>query len=135
MLNRNKETTFKRKRNRYRMVIMNDDTFEEVVTIRLTRVSVYVAFSTIFVLLTGLTIAVISFTNLRYLVPGYGKQGSLQEVRNLKMRTDSMEQVMVLNQQYFNSLKMVLSGDSSLSSIRDRDTSMLILPKVENEYQ
>jgi hypothetical protein len=51
------------------------------------------------------------------------------------MRTDSIEQVMVLNQQYFNSLKMVLSGDSSLSSIRDRDTSMLILPKVENEYQ
>jgi hypothetical protein len=135
MLNRNKETTFKRKRNRYRMVIMNDDTFEEVVTIRLTRVSVYVAFSTIFVLLTGLTIAVISFTNLRYLVPGYGKQGSLQEIRNLKMRTDSMEQVMVINQQYFNSLKMVLSGDSGLSSIPDRDTSMLILPKVENEYQ
>ena len=133
MLNRNKETTFKRKRNRYRMVVMNDDTFEEVVTIRLTRVSVYVAFSTIFVLLTGLTIAVISFTNLRYLVPGYGKQGSLQEIRTLKMRTDSMEQVMLTNQQYFNSLKMVLSGDSSLSSIRD--TSLLVLPKIENEYQ
>ncbi len=133
MLNRNKETTFKRKRNRYRMVIMNDDTFEEVVTIRLTRVSVYVAFSTLFVLLIGLTIAVISFTNLRYLVPGYGKQGSLQEIRTLKMRTDSMEQVMVTNQQYFNSLKMVLSGDSSLSTIRD--TSTLELPNIENEYQ
>ncbi len=112
---------------------MNDDTFEEVVTIRLTRVSVYVAFSTIFVLLTGLTIAVISFTNLRYLVPGYGKQGSLQEVRTLKMRTDSMEQVMVLNQQYFNALKAVLSGDSNL--YKKRDTAILKLPDVENEYQ
>jgi len=130
---KNKETTFKRKRNRYRMVIMNDDTFEEVITIRLTRVSVYVAFSSLFVLLTGLTIAVLSFTNLRYLIPGYGKQGSLQEIRALKMRTDSMEQVMVLNQQYFNAIKSVLSGDSDL--LLKRDTTMLVLPKVENEYQ
>ncbi|HSK13400.1 MAG TPA: hypothetical protein VK907_09305, partial [Phnomibacter sp.] len=122
-----------RKRNRYRMVIMNDDTFEEVVTLKLTRVSVYVALSTIFVLLTGITIAVISFTNLRYLVPGYGKQGALQEVRTLKMRTDSLEQVMVLNQQYFNALKMVLSGDSSTAFVRD--TTLLELPKIENEYQ
>ncbi len=130
-----KENTFKRKRNRYRMVIMNDDTFEEVVTIRLTRVSVYVAFSSIFVLLTGLTIGVLSFTNLRYLVPGYGKQGSLQEIRAIKMRTDSMEQAMLLNQQYINSLKRVLTGDSSLSFLGDRDTSLLVLPKIENEYQ
>lgn len=130
---KNKETTFKRKRNRYRMVIMNDDTFEEVITIRLTRVSVYVAFSSLFVLLTGLTIAVLSFTNLRYLIPGYGKQGSLQEIRVLKMRTDSIEQVMVLNQQYFNAIKSVLSGDSGL--LLKRDTTMLVLPKVENEYQ
>lgn len=112
---------------------MNDDTFEEVITIRLTRVSVYVAFSSLFVLLTGLTIAVLSFTNLRYLIPGYGKQGSLQEIRVLKMRTDSIEQVMVLNQQYFNAIKSVLSGDSGL--LLKRDTTMLVLPKVENEYQ
>jgi hypothetical protein len=133
MINKKAETTFKRKRNRYRMVIINDDTFEEVVTLKLTRVSVYVAASSVFVLLIGLTIAIISFTNLRYLVPGYGKQGSLQEVRRLKMRTDSMEQVMVLNQQYFNALKMVLSGDSGMATLKD--TALLVLPKLENEYQ
>ena len=133
MAKRAPETTFKRKRNRYRMVIMNDDTFEEVVTLKLTRVSVYVVVSTIFVLLTGITIAIISFTNLRYLIPGYGRQGALQEVRRLKMRSDSLENVMVLNQQYLNSLKMVLSGDTSTGLIRD--TTMLELPPVENEYQ
>lgn len=112
---------------------MNDDTFEEVATLKLTRISVYMAASTIFVLLTGLTIALISFTNLRYLVPGYGKQGSLQEVRALKLRADSMEQVMVLNQQYINALKGVLTGDSGMTLLRD--TTPLVLPDVENEYQ
>lgn len=125
--------TFKRKSNRYRIVIINDDTYEEVATLRLTRLSVYVTMSSIFVILTGLTLALLSFTNLKYLVPGYGKQSSLQELRTLKMRTDSMEQVMLINQQYFNDLEKVLSGDSSTALVRD--TNMLNLPKIENEYQ
>lgn len=125
--------TFKRKRNRYRIVIINDDTYEEVATLRLTRLSVYVTMSSIFVILTGLTLALLSFTNLKYLVPGYGKQSSLQELRTLKMRTDSMEQVMLINQQYFNDLEKVLRGDSSTALVRD--TNMLNLPKIENEYQ
>ena len=37
----------KRLQNRYRLVVMNDDTYEEVVTFRLSRLSVYVGLSTI----------------------------------------------------------------------------------------
>ena len=47
-------STFKRLRNRYRLVVMNDDTYEEVVTFKLSRLSVYVLLSTIFVVLIGL---------------------------------------------------------------------------------
>jgi len=111
---------------------MNDDTFEEVVTFKLTRTSVYVMLSTLFLLLTGLTIAVISFTDLRFLIPGYGKQGALQELRTLKMKTDSMEHVMQLNEQYFMDLHKVLSGNQLEEKL---DTTMLKLPKIENEYQ
>jgi hypothetical protein len=49
------------------------------------------------------------------------------------MRTDSMEQVMMLNQQYINALKGVLSSDSGMAVLRD--TTPLVLPEVENEYQ
>ena len=64
--------TFQRLRNRYRLVVMNDDTYEEVVTFRLSRMSVYIMLSTIFVLLVGLTVALIVFTPLKYYIPGYG---------------------------------------------------------------
>jgi hypothetical protein len=127
------ESQFKRKHNRYRLVVINDDTFEEVVTFKLTRYSVYVAFSSLFVLLTGLTIALLSFTNLRYLIPGYGKQGALKEIRELKMRTDSLERTSIIQQQYLNGIKKVLSGDSAMTT--PVDTTMLNLPAVENEYQ
>lgn len=104
-------TTLKRLRNRYRLVIMNDDTYEEVVTFKLTRLSVYIAMSTIFVLLIGLTVALLTFTNLKYLIPGYGTHTNLTELRDLKMRTDSLEQVLVVKQQYLEGLKKAISGD------------------------
>ncbi len=65
------ENTLQRFRNRYRLVVMNDDTYEEVVTFRLSRMSVYIAFSTIFVFLIGLTVALIVFTPLKYYIPFY----------------------------------------------------------------
>jgi hypothetical protein len=117
--------TFKRLRNRYRLVIMNDDTYEEVTTFKLSRMSVYVAMSTLFVLLVGLTIGIISFTPLRFLIPGYGKQSSLQELRVLKLKTDSMESVLAQKQRYFDGLRKVLQGDTTLQL----DTVLLELPK------
>ncbi|CAN5446737.1 hypothetical protein BH10BAC3_BH10BAC3_27190 [soil metagenome] len=121
--------TFKRLRNRYRLVIMNDDTYEELATFKLSRLSVYAAMSTIFVLLVGLTIAIVSFTNLKYMIPGYGKQSSVRELRMLKMRTDSLEQVVNLKQQYLEGVQRVLRGDTG--SLR-MDTTLLIVPKPDS---
>lgn len=57
-------STLKRLRNRYRLVVMNEDTYEEVVKFKLSRLSVYIGLSTLFVVLVGLTIALIVFTPL-----------------------------------------------------------------------
>lgn len=69
-----KQSRFKRLTNRYRLVVMNDHTYEEVVTFKLTRLSVYIASCFVFVMLVALTTALISFTPLKYYVPGYGSQ-------------------------------------------------------------
>lgn len=119
----------KRLRNRYRLLVMNDDTFEEVITFKLTRNSIYILMSTIFVLLVGLTIAVISFTNLKFLIPGYGKQSSLQELRVLKMKTDSLEKSMASQQQYLLNLQKVLNGDAA--TLRLDTTLLKQLPPTE----
>ncbi len=77
-------TTLKRLRNRYRLVVMNDDTYEEVVTFKLSRFSVYMMLSSIFVLLVGLTVALIVFTPVKYYIPGYGSAKIGREYRQLK---------------------------------------------------
>ena len=120
-------STLKRLQNRYRLVVMNDDTYEEVVTFKLSRLSVYVFLSTVFVLLTGLTVALIVFTPLKLYIPGYGDLNNTKELRELKIRTDSLEQEMHYRDQYFQSLKNVLEGSSSVKA----DTTVLKIPKAE----
>jgi len=120
--------TLKRLRSRYRLVIMNEDTYEEVVKFKLNRMSVYIAFSTLFVLLVGLTASLIIFTPLKYYLPGvgYGNVKQVKEYRDLKMRTDSMDRALKYHQQYFNNIQKVLQG-----TISKLDTTALTLPKTE----
>ena len=122
-------TTLKRLRNRYLLVVMNEDTYEEVVKFKLSRLSVYIVLSTVFVLLTILTVALIVFTPIKYYLPGvgYGDARQVKEFRQLKIRTDSMENAMKFKQQYLDNLKKVLEG--KVSSL---DTNKLDLPKEDN---
>lgn len=122
-------STLKRLRNRYLLVVMNEDTYEEVVKFRLSRLSVYIVLSTVFVLLTILTVALIVFTPIKYYLPGvgYGDARQVKEFRQLKIRTDSMENAMKFKQQYLDNLKKVLEG--KVSSL---DTNKLDLPKEDN---
>jgi aspartyl-tRNA synthetase len=122
------QSTLKRLRNRYRLVIMNDDTYEEVVTFKLTRLSVYVMMSSIFVLLTSLTVALIVFTPLKLYIPGYGEAIVTKELRQLKLRTDSLETAMKYKDQYLMNMKSVLQGDASVKL----DTTMLAIPAPEH---
>lgn len=106
MLKLDAGSTLKRLRNRYRLVVMNDDTYEEVVTFKLSRLSVYIMLSTIFVLLVGLTVALIVFTPLKYYIPGTNTDyKSVTEQRQLKIRVDEAEKKITLLEQYIGSLK------------------------------
>lgn len=120
-------TTLKRLRNRYRLLVMNDDTFEEVVTFRLSRLSVYIMMSSIFVLLIGLTVALLVLTPLRYYIPGYGKTESRSELQMLQIRTDSLEQVMEYKEKYLNDLQTVLNGNTPVK----KDTTTIKVDKAE----
>ncbi len=125
------DSTLKRLRNRYRLVVMNDDTYEEVVTFKLSRLSVYITLSTIFVLLVGLTVALITFTNLKYYLPGYGTQSQRKELILYKTKIDSLEKASLQKDVYLENLKKVFSGDVKPSF----DTATLKIPEVEKSTQ
>lgn len=112
--------------HKYRLVIMNDDTYEEVTAFRLSRMSVYVALSTLFVLLVAITVATVVFTPLRYYIPGYGDLKQRKEFLQLRMKADSLERAISTRDRYLENLKNVIGGNIKL------DTNMLKVPKVDN---
>ncbi len=123
-------TTLKRLRNRYRLVVMNEDTYEEVVKFRLSRMSVYIAFSSLLVIFIALTMAIILFTPIKYYLPGagYGDAKQVREYRALKIKTDSIENAMLQQEQFIKGVKKMLTGEAV-----KLDTTVLELPKVEND--
>lgn len=120
-------STLKRLRNRYRLVVMNDDTYEEVVTFKLSRLSVYIGLSTIFVVLVGLTVALIVFTPLKYYIPGYDDPRMGREYRQMKYTVDSLEKQVDHHAKYIDNIKRVLNGGEATKL----DTTELKVPKDE----
>jgi hypothetical protein len=127
MENNEQNNSLNRLRNNYRLVVLNDDTYEEVITFRLSRLSVYIGLSTTFVLLVGLTIALVAFTPLKYYIPGYGTRESRSALQVLKLRTDSLERAIRYRDQYLDGVKKVLSGEGNLNL----DTTSLNVPAKE----
>ena len=122
-----KQSTFKRLTNRYRLIIMNDHTYEELVTFKLTRLSVYVLSCFVFVLLVGLTTALISFTPLKFYIPGYGSQAEKKELTNLKIKTDSLETYIKNREAYWENVRNIISGKAETIL----DTAIIAIPNLE----
>lgn len=126
MPDKEKKQAIKRRQNHYRLVIMNEDSFEEVIAFKLSRLRVYMFISTILVLLMVFCIALISFSPLKYYIPGYGERKSKTELQAIKIRADSLEQALNFKQKYLDDLKKVLSGNDLVQ----KDTMPLkITPK------
>lgn len=112
MTERKKEKKFTKKLlHKYRLVILNEDTFEERFAIKLTRLNVFVIVALSSILLVLCTIFLIAFTSLREFIPGYSSTALKQKATELNYKTDSLQLVMDMNQQYYESIKKVLTGD------------------------
>lgn len=120
--------------HKYRLVVLNEDTFEERFSFKLNRLNVFV-FSTIFaVILVAGTTLLIAFTPLREYIPGYSSTALKKKATDLAYKTDSLQQVIKVNESYIASIRKVLTGDVKtvdfnkdsvleLASIRPADVS------------
>jgi len=98
----------------YRMVILNEDTFEEKYSLKLSRLNVFVVTAISAITLIICTIVLIAFTPLREYIPGYSSTSLKKKAIELTYKTDSLEQQLSYNKRYYTSIKRVLTGDISI---------------------
>ncbi len=107
-----KEKKFTKKLlHKYRLVILNEDTFEERFAIKLTRLNVFILTSISAISLVFLTILLIAFTPLREYIPGYSSARLKKKATMLNYKTDSLVNELELNKRYYASIRKVLTGD------------------------
>ena len=106
--------------HKYRLVVLNEDTFEERYAIKLNRLNVFVLVALSSILLVGFTAILIAYTPLREYIPGYSSTSLKKKATELTYKADSLQQQLSYNDRYYASIKKVLTGDvSSLEFNRD----------------
>jgi len=97
--------------DKYRLVVLNEDTFEERISLKLNRLNVFVLGSSISIFLVIATTILIAFTSLREYIPGYSSTALKKQATQLTFKADSLQQIIALNDRYYSSIKKVLQGD------------------------
>ncbi len=93
------------------MVLLNEDTFEEVGNMRLTRLNLIALVGIGLILLVAITYILIAFTNIRELIPGYPDAAMRQDIRTNAMKLDSLAHEQSVRDKYFDNLNRIISGD------------------------
>lgn len=110
-------------KNRYRIVLINDTTFEEKVSLSLTPMNVFVGFSSFLVFFTMIISLLIIFTPMREYIPGYSDPDLKHDLARTLYKTDSLEKSLADKDAYYKNLLNIVTDN-----IR-KDTASLKMKK------
>ncbi len=113
-----KQKRIEKLRRKYKLVLMDAGSYEEKLSIRLTRLGVITVTFSVLLIFTLITIYLVAFTSLREYIPGYTDTSLPAKIYALQRKTDSLEKVFYQKDMYINNIKSVISGDSILNDSR-----------------
>lgn len=94
-----------------RLVILNEETFAEVFSLRLTLMNVFVVATLGALLIIFVTTFIIAFTPLREYIPGYASSKLKRDATELSLKSDSLTSALKKNEAYIASIRKILTGD------------------------
>jgi flagellar biosynthesis protein FliP len=112
-----------------RLIILNEDTFEETFSLKLTLMNVFVVLSLSAIFIIIVTTFIIAFSPLREFIPGYSSSKLKRDATELALKSDSLTRALEYNEAYIKSLKKVLTGELEFAKF-NKDS---ILSSVEKE--
>jgi murein DD-endopeptidase MepM/ murein hydrolase activator NlpD len=97
--------------DQYRLVLLNEETLEERISFKLSRLNVFIVIGLLSIILVFITTYIIAFTPLKEYIPGYTDVTLQRRIYELQLRSDSVAFAMRAQEKYLGDLKMVLGGD------------------------
>lgn len=105
--------------NKYRLVVLNEETYEEQLYFRLTRLNVMIiSILLISVFVTG-TVLLIASTPLKEFIPGYSSTAMRAQAAENAIKLDSLNRAYDQSIRYLNSIQQVLVGDLKFDELNE----------------
>ncbi|MCD8528843.1 MAG: M23 family metallopeptidase [Chitinophagales bacterium] len=109
-----KHTGFKKFWNKlrfkYRLIILNEETYEQKASLRLSQMNMYILFSVLLIIFTAIITAIIAFTPLKFYMPGVGSVDVRSQLMAYELITDSLENEIDSRNFWLQNVQNVLSG-------------------------
>lgn len=96
--------------DKYRLVVLNDSTFERKLSFRLSRLNVFIAVGAMAIFLITATIFIIAYTPLKEYIPGYGDVNMQRDLYLLQLKADSLQKDALRKNLYIENLKYIIEG-------------------------
>jgi len=125
-----KRKFYLRLKHKYRLVIMQDDTFEEKFSFKLLPMNVFIAVGVSAIVLIFSTTFIIAFTPLREYIPGYADVNINKKFRYLSYSVDSLEHGLAQKEAYMKNLKTILGGNIKTDSLPEKPASPISKKQV-----
>lgn len=135
-----KQKLLDRLKNKYKLVILNDETFEEKASFTLNRLNVFILGSVLLVLLISIVTSLLIFTPLKEYIPGYADVSLRRDISEMSLKVDSMQLIVDANDNYIATIKSVINGTVGTKDTLNvnskptlKDTSFRIGSKPEED--
>ncbi len=119
--------------NKFRLVVLNEDTFEERLSFKLTILNIFVLSGVFSVVLIALTTVFIAYTPIREYIPGYSSTQLKKDASKLVYEADSLKNRLLLIENYTKALIPILSGEDPLSEIDFDSLKRASISKIDEK--
>ncbi len=109
-INKSSNKIIKKLTSRYRMLVVNEETFEEQFQFRLSRLNVIIFSVFMFSIFSIVIFFIIGYTPIREYIPGYDSSEIRKNAIENLFITDSLINIYQKNARYLKSVKKVLTG-------------------------
>ena len=128
---RKKKKFFLRLINKYRLVILNDSTFEEIGFVKLSWLNIIAISGTLIILFIALIYSLIAYTPIRERIPGYPDAEMRNNIVHNALRLDSLENELNYRDQYFTNLSQIISGGEPDDFLDQGGDSSTYVPTIK----
>lgn len=105
--------------SQYRLVILNEETFEEQTSFRLSRLNVIIIVTFVFTFLFSGTILLVAYTPIKEYMPGYSSTQMKKQAAENAIRLDSIMNAYMQSNQQLLSIRKVLTGELNIEEFRE----------------